>query len=280
MKIIHRIAFHTPRVSTRLIDQLEIKYKQSEPFHGSSMVSFDISESDKRWPDVKLFALKNKIHTGVCWTTFTKRELETATWLEIGSTSHIGYPKPDDDNGYLEATYDLADYCPTCGIGLKQVRPFRIRGEPKWGTREIMQLNWVFEEYFVPPAIWETVFKPFGIDCQPVVHHKTGNELQGVVQLKNDFILDQERDLGDHKYEICDQCDRKKYLPFVRGMLPETEATIEKHQMFKTKEYYGSGASADRCVIVSQCLRQKLLEQRVRGINFSPLAKHAPQENA
>jgi len=69
-------------------------------------------------------------------------------------------------------------------MGLVQKAPFRMRGEPKWGTKHILQMNWVFDEFFVRIEVWDKVFRKFGIEKLPVVQHKTDKPLESVVQLK------------------------------------------------------------------------------------------------
>ena len=63
---------------------------------------------------------------------------------------------------------------------------------------------WVFDAFFVPPAIWEMVFKPFGIECRPVVNTK-GVELRTVVQEEVDIVTD------DLKPLPCPDCQRIHY---------------------------------------------------------------------
>ena len=45
-------------------------------------------------------------------------------------------------------------------IGAKQVSPFRMKESPNWGRRSILQMNWLFDEYFVKPEVWNAVFQP------------------------------------------------------------------------------------------------------------------------
>ena len=66
-------------------------------------------------------------------TEFNASERGNAEYLNVAPAWHHGYPQPEDDFAYLSATYDLKEYCPGCGIGEKQVAPFRMKGEPKWG---------------------------------------------------------------------------------------------------------------------------------------------------
>ena len=103
----------------------------------------------------------------------------------------FGYPQPEDGFGYREATYDLSNYCPTCGMGAVQRAPFRMRSEPKQSRSQFLQLNWVFDEIFVRDVVIEVLAKGDVASVKslrPVVH-KTGRPVQSVSQLQIDHIL-------------------------------------------------------------------------------------------
>lgn len=174
MRIIHRVSI-TPNESQRdtLLSLGLPLIESTSPL--IRLVSFDIEEGDAIWPRVKALIDQWK-PTDFVRTEFTQAECDTASFLwMLGSEK--GYPQPKGGFGYLKATYDLSDYCAACGIGEKQRAPFRMKGEPKWGKKHIFQLNWVYDQYFVPPSIWEEVFRPFGIGRLPVLNHRTGEEL-------------------------------------------------------------------------------------------------------
>lgn len=203
--------------------------------------------------------------------TISEKEVEAAEWLKPEIEWHHGYPQPNElDLGYREATYDLTEYCERCGIGLKQKAPFQIKGEPKWGKRNILQLNWVFDEYFVTPEVWASVFKPLGIECRPVLNTKSA-ELKTVVQLVA------REDVGivtnglSTEEAACSKCGRTKYLPVTRGPFPPLKAEPST-AMVKTSEYFGSGASAHKGLLISQAVGRALLANKVRGVSLRPVA--------
>ena len=206
-------------------------------------------------------------------TEFTKSEIGNAEYLQLNPSWHCGYPMPDNDNGYYEMTFDLSVYCPKCGVGLKQKAPFRMKKEPNWGKKHITQLYWVYDEYFVKPEIWENIFKPLGIGKIPVLHYKTEKELETVVQLKVDKIASSELLINsDQKRNTCESCGRLKYYPYVRGFYPKFGEDVDPSiHMIKTKEYWGSGASADRSIIVSHELYHLINENKIKGVSFTPM---------
>src|SRR6267154_2692942 len=59
-----------------------------------------------------------------------------------------GIPRTHEKMGYLAATFDLTEFCRNCGVGKKQIAPFQMRKDPGLKSTSMMQLNWVFDEFF------------------------------------------------------------------------------------------------------------------------------------
>ena len=57
-----------------------------------------------------------------------------------------------------------------------------MKGEPRWGRRSVLQLNWVFDEYSATPEVWNAVFRPIGVESMPVLGRR-GKVLTTVVQM-------------------------------------------------------------------------------------------------
>jgi hypothetical protein len=203
-------------------------------------------------------------------TRFSSQEIAVARWLGLEPDWHYGYPQPKElEFGYLEATYDLTEYCDRCGSGLHQKAPFQMRGEPRWGRRSILQLNWVFDEYFVTPGVRRAVFEPRGVASRPVTNPR-GDQLRTVVQLHIAEEVGLQTD--GLAQATCGACGRIKYLPVTRGPLPPLTSEPTGH-LAKTRELFGSGASAFREVITSQALRRDLESGKIRGASFVPIAE-------
>ncbi|MBD1547458.1 hypothetical protein [Roseibium aggregatum] len=260
MKIFHRI-------SVTLEPAIKNAFsKAGMPLEGG-FVSFDIEETDERWPDVEKIVHRHQL-LDIITTKFSEEEISNSEYLAVEPTWHNGYPQPDGDFGYLEKTYDLKEYCCKCGQGKVQAAPFRLKKPPNWGRRSVFQLNWVFDEYFVRTELWENAFRPHGIGCRPVVLHKTGEAISSVVQLE----IEKKFDVGipkDAPREVCPNCRRDKILPITRGFLPRPLVDV-KQAMFKSSQYFGSGGSAFRKVFVSSSLFNELRLRDVKGVDFSP----------
>ena len=264
MKIVHRI---TKNLDVKTRDQLRRIGIEVE----LGLVTFEIDESHPSWPELKAL-LAEWVSVDMVSTKFTEAERREAAYLTMEPAWHYGYPQPANDFGYLAASYDLTDYCAECGMGYRQVAPFRMKGEPKWGTRHILQMNWLFDEYFVRPGVWTSVFAPFGVGCKPVVHHRTGQELETVVQLDvattAAFPL---RLTGKYASAACPRCGRTKYLPVTRGRFPSFTGTPTDH-MQKTQEAFGDGASAWNAIVVSSDLFRAIRDHKLKGAGFAPCA--------
>lgn len=201
-------------------------------------------------------------------TTFSKDELSRSKWLQMVSTWHHGYPQPwDDAFGFLNATYGDAAGCASCGCGRIQSAPFRMSKEPKWGKRSLLQLNWVFDEFFATPQVWERCFHPLGVECMQVLDASGGRVLKTVVQLR---ITAESMIREPGGSQLCDECGTRKFPPDLPGYFaPPTGQP--KEPLFRTKEYFGSGARAFKAVLVSQELYQRLVLEKVRGVDFVPV---------
>lgn len=262
MKIVHSIGV----ASAGLLMELEkIGLHLDE---GAS--TFKIAESDERWLDVAILVEKYDAFN-TCTTTFTKAEFRQATAFFMTGAWQHGYPEPSDDFGYLEKTYKFSnDYCSTCNVGKEQKGSFYFAKEPNWGNKGILELNWIFDELFVLPNVWENIFKPFGIDCRPVKHYKTGKQLANVVQLVIDNISENPIDTTKLKFEICPSCKRKKYLPITRGFFPPFVKRLDV-PILKSNEYFGSGSRAWRAIIVNKAVYNKVTENKIKGVKFVPM---------
>jgi hypothetical protein len=263
MKIIHNVSLSVDDLRQKDFAKVGVALQQG-------FDSFRLEESDPRWRPIALLVEKYQL-TDIVWTEFSANELDNATNLVLAPSWHYGYPMPDDDRGYLPITYDLSDYCEACGIGKRQVAPFRLKKTPKWGTKSILQLNWVFDEYFVKPDLYSSVFEPFGIQSRPVLHHRTDQELDSVVQLNIQEGVD--LDIDGLPFTLCECCNRKKFLPITKGVFPAP--LTPKGPLYKSNQYFGSGASAFRLILSSSLVFRTMRDRRVKGVDFKPCKRNS-----
>jgi hypothetical protein len=211
-------------------------------------------------------------------------------WYQLYATGHFGYPQPEDD--YKLATYGTS-YCERCGIGGVQRIPFSFRSEPKARHSQFLQLNWVFDEFFIRPEVESRLTEVglSGIAFGPALHHSTGRALESIKQLMVMSALpaalgiaglqpvtckpdneegppwhagSQPRYAPDYPY-----CGRRKYhWPQKKPLrfLPQPFATAP--DIIKSFEWFGSGCSAFRAVLVSERVVHIIESNRWRGVKW------------
>ncbi|CAN5839311.1 hypothetical protein BH10BAC2_BH10BAC2_34650 [soil metagenome] len=160
MKTLYRTAFWADADREELVDKLK-DYNIDLVPNKFEVVEFYDNEKD--FSSIKAVFDLHNIYLD-SYSIYTEEEFIKSKVLGMVGDWHYGYPQPEND--YEDLCYDLTDYCKECGIGAKQVKPLRITGEPKWGRRQIFQLNWIFDEYFVKPEIYNEVFKPIEIGIE------------------------------------------------------------------------------------------------------------------
>jgi hypothetical protein len=275
VKFIHRVvgrispeqALELAAVGVDLSAEIRRFYEKAfKVLGGVPHVAFEIDEADPRWPAVAPLVGNLEVADTVR-TEFTNRERDAAAWLSVEPDWHHGYPQPEDDFAYLGVTYDLGDYCDRCGTGVRQVAPFRMAGEPKWGRRGILQLNWVFDEYFVPPEVYAAVFEPLGIGSWPV-QNRRGHLLGTVVQLRVDGVV--EVDTTGLVATICPKCARPKFDAVRRGPYPGLRGTASG-PLVRSDAWFGSGHSGWQLIAASAAVYRAARDAGLRGTTFDPL---------
>lgn len=271
MKYIHRISFRATHEQIAELHKLGMKLEpEGEVFdEPEPMILFRLAEDHPHWPLIQALMLEWGKKGDRVYTEFTQRELDSARWLEMSAWQN-GYPQPADDEKFRDVTYDLTACCNDCKLGKIQNAPFRIKGEPKWGRRGIMTLLWIHEEFFVPPAAWETIFKPFGITCRPVAN-RHGKLLDTVVQL----VIEEEVDMVTDGLDstACATCGRRKYHGTGRGRFPPL-IQEPKGALARTRQSFGSGWECIRATIISQELHRAIISHKLRGAEFVPVESH------
>ena len=266
MEIIHHVGLKIRSVAdarafTNLGIQLELG---SEGQPGFGVTSFEISESDPRWIEARSIAQEFQIAEFVR-TKFSEDEKCSANVLCMLASLQKGYPSDASYFDFLAETYDLGNYCVHCGAGLLQDRPLRIKSSRNL-NRSVLQPNWIFDEFLVARDIWMSVFKPFGIDCRPVLSARTGTEIDSVVQLR--IVHEAHLNHEDTATIACTHCGRKKSPLNLRGFAPLT-AAVPAH-VFKSVDLFGSGANAFHRVFVSREMFREIRRKGLRGLDFYP----------
>lgn len=200
---------------------------------------------------------------------FTEEEENDAKRLVYAGVWANGYPMNDYDRSYLKTTYDDSNFCNICGMGLIQKEPFRMKKAPNWGgSKKMFSLNWVYDELFVKKEVYEIVFKSKGIKCEKVLLYKKETVIEDTVQLILP-VTDVPLNLEGYSYEVCKDCNRLRYDLINKGFFPSFKADVGNAPIFKSKEWFGTGANARKYIFVSQELRKELLKIKVSP-NYVP----------
>jgi hypothetical protein len=211
-------------------------------------------------------------------------------------TGQFGYPQPEADFGYLNFSYDQSQGCPTCGIDVIQDRPLRFRQEPKAKHSHFIGLNWIFDQIFVLPAVKEVLITNniTGVRFSQPVIHRTNEPVQGIFQLHVDTLLPpgvipdtlttekcelpRDRDsvnfLRAIKSKLLDGpfCGRIKYnFPLGTALKAKREIFAGMPDIVRVSEWFGSGGSASRPILVSKKVETLVAAQKWRGANLDPI---------
>jgi hypothetical protein len=298
VKINHRIALRHDGPFWREIDRLGLDYERGDPNNvlRSSISVLNVVEDQAEWPEIERLIARYKLGTHLITNLFDMAELDAAEWLKLDALGHHGYPQPEDDFGYRQATYDLTNSCATCNIGGVQNAPFLLRSEFKAPHSQFLQLNWVLDEFFLRSEAREGLRNAgiTGIDFLTPLFHKKNQPSQQVAQMVVRTTLPPS--LGptglqpvtckpqNEEWRSAQQtrpyvdpvgrpyCGKNKYQGMPKGPFRfDRKGFVGAPDVVKSHEWFGGGWSAHRLVIVSQKFRQTVLSAGWRGVRFEPI---------
>ncbi len=270
MEIWHRIMFSKQEAVDNTLNGLGIKYRKSSLPGEHYVITFEIAESDRRWPQVAEL-IREKNAPNLYNTTFTPQEVQAAEWIRLMPTFEQGYPQPED--GWQDTTY--ADECPKCGVGYRQKAPFRLAKEPRLGQHSFMSLYWAYTVFTTAKVL--EVLSAQGIrsyERWDALIHRTGQPSQVVAQLFFPIAagpgLTEEDQLQP---ETCPQCGITKYGYHKRGyMRLKRDALRTDVDVQLTQEWFGSGGhSGFREILISNRLARLIVENQWRGVSLKPV---------
>lgn len=301
LKINHRIAARHDNPFWSEVIRLGLDYDAGHPHDalGFSIIVFNVTEDQPQWPEIERLIGESDVASHLVTNLFSTTEMDRAEWLHVSALGQHGYPQPEDDFGYIEATYDVSQYCYRCGIGGVQKAPFRLRSEPKARHSQFLQLNWVFDELFVRSEARQglTAAGLTGFDFRPAVIHRADRPSGEVQQMEILSVLQPALDPTGLETVTCNERNEewesiRRRFPNLQSPVPEPNsycggvkyhlehrgpfrfdrsALVAAPDVVKSHEWFGSGASAFRLVLVSQRFRQIVLEAKWRGLSFEPV---------
>lgn len=220
----------------------------------------------------------------------------TSQWFHL-STGQFGYPQPEKDFGYLNQTYDMTNACPTCHIGLNQVKEFRFKAEPKAQHSQFIGLNWVFDQIFVRQPVKEIFTKEdvTGISFSTPLINKTNKPMETIEQLHVNTIISNAVIPGNLKSEICEYPKDKSSVKFLTAIgsslvkgpfcgqrkfnFPQEKSFQFRQDSFsnlpdfvRISEWFGSGGNASRPIFVSYKVYEIIKRFKWRGAFLEPVS--------
>lgn len=202
---------------------------------------------------------------------------------------HHGYPEPKAGL-YEPLVYSSA--CLRCGVHADQIAPFRVRRSPGAAHSAFVQLNWVFDQFFVRPDVGEQLLVAGlrGFELADIVEHRTGQPLADRRQLVIQTVLhcaetsrlprvtckpnneEGEWELpGPKRYPLdAPYCGSVKFHG-ATTLAVDPVALVDALDLFQTAEWFGSGGSAYRATLCSSAFVSCVQRAGWRGLQFEPV---------
>lgn len=220
---------------------------------------------------------------------YEEAEILGAEWA-VAEVGEFQCPQPEDD--YIEVTYNTDDYCRRCGQGKQQDQPFRLKQDFSQKQAMFFGLHWVFDEIFVRPGV-RRLFDSAGIsgvNYREVIHHGSNQPFDEIYQLDiptvaepalvvDDLFSVTCKPQNEEGFGISDPvfgsrpgepfCGRVKYhYPRTKPLIFRASALEGLPDFAKSYECYGSGAAANRFILVRNKVIRLVKEKQIKGISF------------
>ena len=296
MRIKHRYLQYDSNLKTinpvkAILDKYSYPYNYKENLESliptfKYTIEFYLYEDNPNFDIIKQ-QLGKMLDPQVIVTEYEKADIKNAAWF-IVNTGEYQYPQPEDDFGYLKATFNLDNYCHLCGIGKVQNASFRLKTVPKQPNNQFWGLHWAFDAIFIRQSTKDILVREGirGIRFSNPVNHKTNVPIEGFYQLHIDTILNngfnsyntktitckinnEENLNNDRSLHYCGQI--KFHHPFIGGYLFDKGIFDPDFDIVESKEYFGSGASAHKLQIVSKKFKDIVNKNKLKGLSFTPV---------
>jgi hypothetical protein len=207
-------------------------------------------------------------------------------FLQVLAQGHHGYPQPEND--YYNSLY--AAFCLRCGVHGPQRAPFRLKRALLAPHSSFVQLNWIFDAWFVHPELATELAGSgiWGASFGPVLDHRTGDELPDRRQLLTNAVIrcvetsrlpvvtcrpDNEESkwnmaAGRTRYNASTPyCGSVKHHPPISVPI-KFDALGNAPDLFQTAEWFGSGGAAHRLTLCSKRFAELVTSRGWRGLEF------------
>ncbi len=267
MEIWHRVSFGDYDQVDEFIESLNIKILKSPLPGGFYGIHIDIEESDPRWPKISELLELKKNAGNMYDTIFTDSEILDAEWVRLMPVFERGYPQPKKPWGQI----NFENECPKCLAGYRQKAPFRLKGEPRLGKNDFLQLYWTFTLFCtqkVLKVLQENKIK--GYEVWPAIIHKINQPSNIVSQLVFPHVAAPAlADEDKLRPEICPVCGITTYAYHKRGYMHlQRESLAKDVDCQLTYEWFGTGF---REFLVSHSFAKLIIDNKWRGVRLKPV---------
>jgi hypothetical protein len=272
--------WHRGNIGIEHKDFLEANEIKHEPRFGVKYPSqlrdyyFEIAEDHPAFREAMERRAKEYTHIA---TFFTDEERLNAEWCIVwGVHSIVSYRIPRG-NAWSEDFFQ--GDCKKCGVGWKQIAPYRLKAEPKLGKNQFCGFGGGFELFCTPLVLEEFARHGIkGFETWPVLLKKKGDEqIQSLKQIRvtemakpavAEELVERER----YSQTDCVICGQTWHAHYVRGILPLRKSTLKRNVDFQlTNEWFGNSCSARHEILVSQRVVRLILENKWKGAELIPI---------
>jgi len=229
---------------------------------------FEIDEGDRKWESIRQIIFEERLSDSQR-AEFTREEILAAEWVIVHAAHVAEYPMPEDD--FDAITFDKPSECPACGVGIKQIAPYQMKREPRFGRNHFMLINWTFD-IFARIDVFDCLKEEGirGFEPVDVVWYKKDSILRTVKQL---YIGEKVPGCFDEKSLILNggECGHKRYAYLKAGRPSLIKEKMRQSQdIFQSSEWFGDGHHARHFVLASKRFVGLYLEKGWRGLTFVP----------
>lgn len=267
MEIYHRITFGSYENVKSELDAMQIQYKVSELGGTSYIMTFDIVESDPRWPHVAAL-VRAKEAPDFFETVFDDQEVLAAKVLRLVVTYEQGYPQPK--SRWFDKRPNWDNYCKSCGTH-RQISSYYITREPTLRRIDFMALFWgdgIFAKHEVFAGL--TAHNINGFEKWDVLLRGAKQPSKVIAQLFLPVIARPGFIAQENVRSVeCSSCNARKYAPNMRGIMYfRGDALPADVDMLQTYEWFGGGTRAYRETLVTNRVARLAIENGWKGVRF------------
>lgn len=242
------------------------------------LLIFEISEDSACFKDVEKFLDTRNGKVIQTRLEYSKKELAESEYLRMWLKKYSGYPQPemiDVKNSYINYTYNITNFCTSCGGGLIQEDSFYLKKSFNIEKVRLGGVYWVYDTFFITNELRDLFVKEHfsGIEFLPVKNIKTKQVIDNVVQLKINSIFPHKLKYDTKKVIKCKVCNRKKDLKKDDSEIFASKEILDNldKDFYLSQEFAGDGLLCCKRIIISNRVYKFLNSNKIKNICVEPI---------